>query len=99
MQATFVQARPAAAVGGRRTVTRAALDNGARPVAALEAGSRIRVTAPVKVRGGRQGACWASCSPCRIRAPPAAAMVHNRQTLARAIMLGDPSASQQVTHP
>ncbi|KAI7845848.1 hypothetical protein COHA_000582 [Chlorella ohadii] len=49
MQATGVQARPVATVGGRRTATRAASSNGARPVAALEAGSRIRVTAPVKV--------------------------------------------------
>ncbi len=55
MQATGVQARPVATVGGRRTATRAASSNGARPVAALEAGSRIRVTAPVKVRGSWAG--------------------------------------------
>ena len=52
MQATVVQARPLAAAAGRRPAlhARASSSNGAGPVAALEAGSRIRVTSPVKVR-------------------------------------------------
>lgn len=64
MQATVLQARPAAAaLGGRRTAARAASGNGARPMAALEAGSRIRVTAPVKVRHVAAAAHCAAPAP------------------------------------